>query len=116
VSTTILQQATRSNLKFSFRVLETGYRPNQRILIRERVAELRLRDYIPASQTIAVGFVLIGLARSSQLLLLIIAATWVPASFHRTPRGGCVSIVSTAHALDERPIRCGGFLKSIETP
>jgi hypothetical protein len=33
------------------------------VLIRERVAELRLRDYIPAIQTIAVGFVLIGLAR-----------------------------------------------------
>jgi hypothetical protein len=34
------------------------------VLIRERVAELRLRDYIPAIQTIAVGFVLIGLARA----------------------------------------------------
>ena len=41
------------------------------VLIRERVAELRLRDYIPAIQTIAVGFVLIGLARALQLLLLI---------------------------------------------
>jgi hypothetical protein len=45
-------------------------------LIRERVAELRLRDYIPAIQTIAVGFVLIGLARALQLLLLIFAASY----------------------------------------
>jgi hypothetical protein len=46
------------------------------ILIRERVAELRLRDYIPAIQTIAIGFVLIGLARALQLLLLIFAASY----------------------------------------
>jgi hypothetical protein len=48
---------------------------NLYILIRAR---LRLRDYIPAIQTIAVGFVLISLARSLQLLLLIFAATWAP--------------------------------------
>ncbi len=46
------------------------------VLIRERVAELRLRDYIPAIQTIAVGFVLIGLARALQLLLLIFAVSY----------------------------------------
>jgi hypothetical protein len=44
------------------------------ILIRERVAELRLRDYIPTIQTIAVGFVLIGLAQALRLLLVIFAA------------------------------------------
>jgi hypothetical protein len=42
-------------------------------LIRERVAELGLRGYVPAIQTIAVGFVLIGLARALQLLLLVFA-------------------------------------------
>jgi hypothetical protein len=41
------------------------------ILIRERVAELRLRDYIPTIQTIAVGFVLIGVAQALRLLLVI---------------------------------------------
>jgi hypothetical protein len=41
------------------------------ILIRERVAELRLRDYIPTIQTIAVGLVLIGLAQALRLLLVI---------------------------------------------
>jgi hypothetical protein len=41
------------------------------ILIRERVAELRLRDYIPTIQSIAVGFVLIGVAQALRLLLLI---------------------------------------------
>jgi hypothetical protein len=41
------------------------------ILIKERVAELRLRDYISTIQTIAVGFVLIGLAQALRLLLLI---------------------------------------------
>ena len=41
------------------------------ILIKGRVAELRLRDYIPAIQTIAAGFVLIGLAQALRLLLLI---------------------------------------------
>jgi hypothetical protein len=46
------------------------------VLINERVAELRLRDYIPAIQTIAVGFVLIGVARGLQLLLLIFAASY----------------------------------------
>jgi len=40
------------------------------VLIKERVGELRLRDYIPPIQTIAVGLVLIGLARALQLLLL----------------------------------------------
>jgi hypothetical protein len=45
------------------------------ILIRERASELRLRDYMPTIQTIAVGLVLIGLARALQLLLLIFAAT-----------------------------------------
>jgi hypothetical protein len=43
------------------------------ILIKERVAELRIRDYVPTIQAIAVGFVLIGLARALQLLLLIFA-------------------------------------------
>jgi threonine/homoserine efflux transporter RhtA len=38
------------------------------ILITERVAELRLRDYISTIQTIAVGF---GLAQALRLLLLI---------------------------------------------
>jgi hypothetical protein len=41
------------------------------ILIRERVAGLHLRDYLPPIQTIAVGLVLIGLARALQLLLVI---------------------------------------------
>ena len=41
------------------------------ILIRESVAELHLRDYLPPIQTIAVGLVLIGLARALQLLLVI---------------------------------------------
>jgi hypothetical protein len=45
------------------------------ILIRERVAELRLRDYVPTIQTIAVGLVLIGVARALQVLLLIFATT-----------------------------------------
>ena len=45
------------------------------ILIRERVAELGLRDYIPTIQTIAFGFGLIGLAQDLRLLLLIFAAT-----------------------------------------
>ena len=39
------------------------------------VGELRLREYILAIQTIAVGFVLIGLARALQLLLLIFATS-----------------------------------------
>ena len=46
------------------------------ILIRERVAELRLRDYLPTIQAIALGFVLIGLARALQVLLLIFDATY----------------------------------------
>ena len=46
------------------------------ILIRERVAELRLRDYIPTIQSITVGFVLIGLAQALRLLLLIFQATY----------------------------------------
>jgi len=41
------------------------------ILIRERVAERRLRDYIPTIQTIAVGFGLIGVAQALRLLLVI---------------------------------------------
>jgi hypothetical protein len=45
------------------------------IVIRERVAELRLRDYIPTIQTIAVGFVLIGVARALQLLLVVFDTT-----------------------------------------
>jgi hypothetical protein len=45
------------------------------ILITERVAELRLRDYIPTIQTIAVGFGLIGLAQALRLLLVIFGAT-----------------------------------------
>jgi hypothetical protein len=45
------------------------------ILIRERVAELGLRDYLPTIQTIALGFGLIGLAQALRLLLLIFAAT-----------------------------------------
>jgi hypothetical protein len=45
------------------------------ILIRERVAELRLRDYVPTIQTIAVSLVLIGVARALQVLLLIFATT-----------------------------------------
>ena len=45
------------------------------ILIRERASQLRLRDYMPTIQTIAVGVVLIGVARALQLLLLIFAST-----------------------------------------
>jgi hypothetical protein len=45
-------------------------------LTKERMAELGLRGYIPAIQTIAVGFALIGLARALQLLLLIFAASY----------------------------------------
>ena len=37
------------------------------------VAELRLRDYILTIQTIAVGFVLIGLAQGLRLLLALVA-------------------------------------------
>jgi hypothetical protein len=44
-------------------------------VIRERVAELGLRGYIPAIQIIAVGLVLIGLARALQLLLLVFAVS-----------------------------------------
>jgi hypothetical protein len=39
--------------------------------ITERVAELRLRDYVPTIQTIVVGFGLIGLAQALRLLLVI---------------------------------------------
>jgi hypothetical protein len=49
------------------------------ILITERVTELRLRDYIPTIQTIAVGFVLIGLAQALRLSLLI--WNWVVAIY-----------------------------------
>ena len=41
------------------------------ILITERVAGLRLRDYIPTVLTIAVGLVLIGLAQALRLLLVL---------------------------------------------
>jgi hypothetical protein len=37
------------------------------------VAELRLRDYLLTIQTIAVGFVLIGLAQALRLLLTLVA-------------------------------------------
>ena len=37
------------------------------------VGELRLRDYILTIQTIAVGFVLIGLAQTLRLLLVLVA-------------------------------------------
>ena len=47
------------------------------IRFKERVPELRLRDYISAIQTIAVGFVLIGLARVLQLLLLIFTESYI---------------------------------------
>ena len=40
-------------------------------LFQGRVAERRLRDYIPTIQTIAVGFGLIGVAQALRLLLLI---------------------------------------------
>jgi hypothetical protein len=43
------------------------------ILIRERIAERRLRDYIPTIQTIAVGFGLIGVAQALRLLLALVA-------------------------------------------
>jgi hypothetical protein len=52
------------------------------IVITERVAELRLRDYIPTAQSIAVGFGLIGLAQALRLLLVIFDAT-----FHHIPVG-----------------------------
>jgi tetrahydromethanopterin S-methyltransferase subunit C len=42
-----------------------------------RIAGLRLRDYVPTIQTIAVGFGLIGVAQALRLLLLI--WDWVPA-------------------------------------
>jgi hypothetical protein len=45
------------------------------ILIREGASEPRLRHYIPTIQTIAVGLVLIGLARVLQLLLVIFDMT-----------------------------------------
>ena len=37
------------------------------------VAELRLRDYLLTIQTIAVGFVLIGLAQALRLVLALVA-------------------------------------------
>jgi hypothetical protein len=43
------------------------------VLSTEKVAEVRLRDYIPPIQTIGVGLVLIGLARALQLLLVVFA-------------------------------------------
>jgi hypothetical protein len=52
------------------------------IVITERVAELRLRDYIPTTQLIAVGFGLIGLAQALRLLLVIFDAT-----LHHIPVG-----------------------------
>ena len=42
-------------------------------LITERVAERRMGDYMLPIQTIAAGFVLFGLARALQLLLVIFA-------------------------------------------
>ena len=42
------------------------------VLIKERVAELRLRDYIPTIQTITVGFGLIGVAQALRLLLVLV--------------------------------------------
>jgi hypothetical protein len=45
-------------------------------LIRETVAELRVRDYIATIQTIALGFGLIGLAQALRLLLLVFAASY----------------------------------------
>ena len=45
------------------------------ILITERVAELRLRDYVPTIQTIAVGFGLIGVAQALRLLLVLVWGT-----------------------------------------
>jgi hypothetical protein len=44
-------------------------------LIKESAAELR--SHIPAIQAMAVGFVLIGLARAVQLLLLILVTKTV---------------------------------------
>src|SRR5215831_13649227 len=41
--------------------------------LRSMVGELRLREYILAIQTIAVGFVLIGLAQGLRLLLALVA-------------------------------------------
>jgi hypothetical protein len=41
------------------------------ILIRERVAELRVRDYMATIQTIAVGFGLIGLAQVLRMSLVL---------------------------------------------
>jgi hypothetical protein len=43
------------------------------ILIKERVAALRLRDCIPTINAIAVGFGLIGLAQTLRLLLALVA-------------------------------------------
>jgi hypothetical protein len=40
-------------------------------LIKERASQLRLSNYIPTVLTIAVGFVLIGVAQALRLLLLI---------------------------------------------
>ena len=37
-----------------------------------KASELRLRDYIPTIQTIAIGFGLIGLAQALRLLLMIL--------------------------------------------
>ena len=52
------------------------------ILITERVAELRLRDYVPTIQSIAVGLVLIGLAQALRLSLVIF--DWLVARVTRT--------------------------------
>ena len=43
------------------------------VLIREGVAERRLREYITTIQTIVVGFGLIGLAQALRLLLALMA-------------------------------------------
>jgi|SRR5262245_40656339 hypothetical protein len=52
-----------------------------------RVAERRLRDYIPTIQTIAVGFGLIGVAQALRLLLLIFADA--AASHHHEQNRHC---------------------------
>ena len=40
-----------------------------------RIAGLRLRDYVPTIQTIAVGFGLIGVAQALRLLLVLVWGT-----------------------------------------
>jgi hypothetical protein len=66
------------------------------ILITERVGELRLRDYIPTTQTIAVGFALIGVAQALRLLLEIFGATMVKSGIR-----SCAGL-QQAHATSNR--------------